>query len=157
MLYGAIYSNTLCLKGALTTERDLAASNWLLFLHPQANTYLVAQLQARSAKLLAGMPGSLKAEMKIMKSRFGTFGFSQFEMPGAEAFWQERQNEIRAYFAGLDHPVVFNLIDLDTVTSRIYCNDDAYRVTLDHHCMRNEETHSANPARMRKEISLLFM
>ena len=156
MLYGAIYSNTLCLKGELTTVRDRDAAVWLLQAHPSADAHIAGQLQARSAELLDSMPQSLLTEMKMVKSRFGTYGFSQFELPGAGSFWQTHQEKIRRFLTGLPHPVVFNLIDLDAVTSRVYCTDDAYRVTLDHQYKRDGDTHIAEPARMRKEIGLLF-
>src|SRR5688572_2688816 len=40
LLYGAIYSNTLCLKGALCTDRDRAAAEWLKARYPDADRYI---------------------------------------------------------------------------------------------------------------------
>ena len=158
MLYGAIYSNTLCLKGPLATERDKAMAAWLLRDYPGAADHVAGQLRARGAEILTDIDASLIAEMKFSTDdcRFGAYGFSQFEISGGAAFWQQEKARIVEVFARLPHPVVFNLIDLDTVESVIYASDARYQQILAAHFDGAGDTYYARPAKMRKEIAPLF-
>jgi len=155
MLYGAIYSNTLGLKGQLCTERDLAAAAWLKTIEPKADHYIADQLAARKKETLAQFPDILATEMKIGENRFGTFGISQLEMADGFKFWHSNRKAILDYFDQYSHPVYLGIIDLSINQSLLYFNAAEFASQIqDHPALARMETDVAyfDPAQMRKQI-----
>ncbi len=154
MLYGAIYTHTLCLKSATTTQRDRDAINWLTQHVPDADVLVDAQLKARSDEIIAQMPHILKTEMKTETSRFGAYGFTLLELQHGLKFWQDRQQEIIAWGKAQDYPVMINIIDLLLNESILYSTDNNYITLLETvlHTKAQDQVIHVRPAWFRKQI-----
>jgi nanoRNase/pAp phosphatase (c-di-AMP/oligoRNAs hydrolase) len=83
LLQAGIHSNTQCLKGSITTLRDVEAANHLQELHPLPEGLLSGQFQARRQEILADLNAALMRESKTFDHADGSFIISQLECPGA--------------------------------------------------------------------------
>ena len=154
MLYGAIYTHTLCLQSETTTERDKAAVAWLKTYVPDADELVRGQLDRRVHEIISQMPSILKTEMKIETSRFGAYGFTLLELRDAETFWQRYKQDIMDWAASCPHPVVVDIIDPMANRSIFYCADPDYGAALEHilNPPARDHTMHTHPAWFRKQI-----
>jgi len=118
LLYGAIHSNTLHLKGDLTTERDIAASTWLERSGLLPELWLDRQFAHRRAEIVADFAGYLKRERKAyLNPEIGRFEIVQLEFLGAAQVLQSEADCIRAMIVEHSAPIALNLVDIETSTS----------------------------------------
>ena len=129
MLYGAIHSNTQCLKGSITDGRDVAAAKWLEE-HSELQTEVVEQqFDARKQEILSDLLGSLTRERKV----FGSYAITQLEFMGAKEFFHQNEEFFREEIEALTPRTVLNMVDLEAGCSLIYVHDLALRNDLATH------------------------
>jgi inorganic pyrophosphatase/exopolyphosphatase len=158
MLYGAIYSNTLCLKGAITTQRDRDAAEWLKNTSPGCDRFCAAQLAARKKDLIENMDESVTAERKMFAISDGNYGFTQFEMLDGEEFWQENKMHIRKMLGQQPERSLFTIIDLTRNVTLAYTDDKALqqRMKKEFNQEFSDNLMILNPALMRKQIAKIL-
>lgn len=154
MLYGAIFTHTLCLQSATTTDRDRVAAAWLERFVPDAGDLIDRQLRARTSDIVTQMPAILDIEMKMETSRLGDYGFTLLEMNDGENFWQEHRAVIKAWAEDKTHPVLFNIIDVKRNVTFLYSNRQDYTDLLEAAlaAVASDGLFTLRPAWFRKQI-----
>jgi hypothetical protein len=146
----------LCLKGEITTDRDRKAAAWLKSFY-KADQYVDQQMTARKLDLLQDLPAALRAERKNYDLPSGVYGYTQFEMTGGAAFWQEHAATLKKELDLLSERSVLSIIDLDRTQSILYSNDQDLRDRLETVLDCRMTNHVAViPALMRKQIAKLL-
>jgi len=158
MLYGAIYSNTLCLKGDITTQRDLDAAGWLQQKVPSCDRFTEYQLQARKQDIIDNLEESVGLERKTFQLSTGIYGFTQYEMIQAAEFWQENKTRIKTAINDQAERSLLSLIDLSKHVSILYVNDADLLQRLEHAFKQpvTDNTIILKPALMRKQIAKIL-
>jgi manganese-dependent inorganic pyrophosphatase len=154
LLQGAIYSNTLSLKGAVTTPRDHAMDAWLASVAPLAPAEIAAQFAARRAEVLADLPAAIARELKTFDHREGSFSIAQLELPDVAGF-------IVAHHAVLaqsltSHPrLALNLVDPVEARSTVLVVDPPLRALLSRALAATFDGWAATfaPGLLRKQIT----
>lgn len=158
MLYGAIYSNTLCLKGDITTQRDRDAASWLQQKLPGCDRFCEAQLAARKKDLVDNLQDNISAERKAFQISSGVYGFTQFEMLEGKEFWNVNKDIIQSKLQTLPERSLFTIIDLSSNITLVYTEDEDLKqrlsAKLDLHFENNLMI--LNPALMRKQIAKIL-
>ncbi|MDB5478078.1 MAG: ppaC [Alphaproteobacteria bacterium] len=158
MLYGAIYSNTLCLKGAVTTERDRDVAEWLKKHSPDCDRYCDGQLLARKQDILDNLYDAISLERKTYILEDGIYGFTQFELIEGTEFWQEHKDFICHALDAQPERSLLNIIDLSKNVSLVYSNDDDLLKRLENtfNMPSTDKKFQLDPALMRKQIAKLL-
>lgn len=155
MLYGAIYTHTLCAQGLLFTDRDRIALDWLSRNFPAAGQAVSNQLAARKQEIINQFPSIILTEMKHEHGTFGPYGISQLEMADGLAFANDHGTAILSCLNQQKHPSFLNLIDLSSNTSHFYMSDGRFGSFIQNHATILEQSEHYicfSPAYMRKQI-----
>ncbi len=121
LLQAAIQSNTQCLKGSVTTSRDIEAAHALQALHPLSADLINNQFRARSEEILQDLPSAILRETKTFAHESGAFQVSQLECPGA----LELVPQVRSLLSG--PRILLNLVDPVLPASAIVAVDPEFR------------------------------
>lgn len=131
MLYGAIHSNTLCLKGSICTERDISMSNWIEEQHTIPSDYLINQFDDRRVQLTKNITNSLLRERKEFDIEgIGDFGISQLEFLGASKYLIENTEVIASSLNSFEPITMLNMVDLESAKSFIYIPDTILKTKI---------------------------
>lgn len=125
-LYGAIYSNTQSLKGAITTPRDITSACWLAEKYNLTNNIISSQYAARTQSIAENLSVAISAERNInsyLDDPVAKYGVTQFEVLDARKFWLEFKVGILEGLNQLAEPSILNLIDALEGYSIVYIND----------------------------------
>lgn len=155
MLYGAIFTHTLCANGSLCTDRDRRVLAWLKDNFSEADSYVNAQLQERRQEIIINSPHIFATEMKNEIASFGRYGISQIEIIDANSFWQENSKHIIEFLNEFDYPVCLNLIDLSNNSAVFYYSDSRLGNAVKDNILilsDNDNVLRYSPALMRKQI-----
>ena len=123
LLQAGIQSNTQCLKGSVTTQRDLDAVACLRGLHPLPEGLLAGQFRARREEILADLDAALLRETKTFDHPAGSFIVSQLECPGARSLVWECASPV----ARLGRRTMVNLVDPTVPASVLLVPDPEFR------------------------------
>jgi nanoRNase/pAp phosphatase (c-di-AMP/oligoRNAs hydrolase) len=114
LLYGAIHSNTLHLKGDLTTERDVAAATWLEETGRLPDLWLQRQFDHRRQEIIADFSGFLARERKRYSNpEVGCFEIAQLEFLRASAALTTEAAAIKSMVIDSPTPIALNLVDIE--------------------------------------------
>jgi len=127
MLYGAIHSNTQCLKGTITSDRDRFASNWLEQAVFIPKNFLEEQFAARRDDLIQDIDASIRRERKEYVHPTGEYAISQLEFHGSGKVLKERIRTISDVINELTPRTALNMVDLDANCSYIYVVDEGLK------------------------------
>ena len=154
MLYGAIYSHTLCLHSTTTTDRDRAAYEWLAQYVPDADHLVKEQMRARTDAIIRQMPQILVTEMKMETSCLSRYAFTQLELYDGLQFWQDYKKDIIAWTQTNKFPTVVNIIDIGRNTSILFSSSGGYNELLEEKLgvKAIEKMILLKPAMFRKQI-----
>jgi nanoRNase/pAp phosphatase (c-di-AMP/oligoRNAs hydrolase) len=123
MLYGAIYSNTLCLRGSITDERDKEAARWLEATGDIPQDWLTRQFAARREELLADIAESIHRERKVYQHIPSTYAVAQLEYGGAGKTVAETLDSLILVLRAMSPVTMLNMVDLEDGTSYVICPD----------------------------------
>ncbi|MCB9777077.1 MAG: DHH family phosphoesterase [Alphaproteobacteria bacterium] len=148
LLQAAIHSNTLRLRGAVATARDVAAAAVLASRHPLPEGFVEAQFRARADEILRDLPSVLQRETKTFQHPSGDFRVAQLECPGAV----ELAERARAHTA-LPR-LLLNLVDPMVPSSLIVVHDRDFRAWVGRKVGLEFSADAARPGRvlLRKQI-----
>ncbi|HEY1097153.1 MAG TPA: DHH family phosphoesterase [Alphaproteobacteria bacterium] len=154
MLHGAIVTHTLCLRSATTTERDIAAVEWLKQYVPDGAELVRGQLKKRANEIISQMPSILDTEMKLETSCLGRYGFTLLELKDAADFWAKHYKMIKDWAKSKNFPVIVDIIDPIRNESIIYVSKDDYCALLADRlsAQAKENVFLLDPAWFRKQI-----
>jgi len=122
LLYGAIHSNTLGLKGDVTTVRDLSAEEWVKTNVAVPSDWLSRQFEARRSFFLKDLCTSVMSESKRYALNSKMIAISQLEY--SDAFLDIESGELERIFINDSNISILNIVDLKSVRSKtIFKND----------------------------------
>ena len=124
MLYGAIHSNTQCLKGTITSQRDITASEWLEKSIRVPENFLEEQFTARRNDLIKDLNASIQRERKEYVHDTGEYAISQLEFHGSGKLLFEELDTIISIINKLSPRTVLNMVDLESNCSYLLVMDD---------------------------------
>lgn len=124
MLYGAIHSNTQCLKGTITSQRDKDASAWIEKNISIPNNFLEEQFEARRNDLIKDLDASIKRERKEYSHPTGEYAISQLEFHGSGKLLYKKLETIKTIIDRLTPRTALNMVDLDANCSYVFIPDD---------------------------------
>jgi len=130
MLYGAIHSNTSCLKGTITTDRDKEASSWLEKNIAIPDNFLDNQFAARRNDLVIDLNFSIRQERKEYSHPSGEYAISQLEFHGSGKVLNEKLEQIENYVQTLLPRTMLNMVDLETNCTYIFTVDSGLKELL---------------------------
>lgn len=107
LLYGALYSNTQSLKGAVTIQRDRDAARYLAETCGVTLDIIRGQYQARTNQLLADVAAAVKQEF-IPASHYGV---SQLEVLDALGVWKTHKEELKTALKTVSEPSILSIVD----------------------------------------------
>ena len=125
LLQAGIQSNTQCLRGPVTTPRDVEAIALLHALHPLPDGMLQAQFAARRAEILADLDAAVQREAKTFDHADGRFVVSQLECHGALELVPQIER------LALGGRFMVNLVDPVTPTSQLLVPDPLFRAWVE--------------------------
>lgn len=131
MLYGAIHSNTQCLKGTITSQRDIIASAWLLREVEIPMDFLDKQFEARRNDLVKDVKESIRRERKEYSHSSGRYAIAQLEFHGSGKILNEKLGEIKTVIKELSPRTALNMVDLESNCSYILCLDADLRKLIE--------------------------
>jgi nanoRNase/pAp phosphatase (c-di-AMP/oligoRNAs hydrolase) len=154
LLFGAIYSNTLNLRGAITTDRDIDAALWLDNTIKIPSDWLARQYAARKSQLIENLKSSIANERKNYEHPSGEYSVSQLEFVGATQIVWERLPEIRSMLSELEPRTFANIVDIETSKSHIICPDASLRSLISEAMalVFKDDVAEVQPAQLRKQI-----
>ncbi len=155
MLYGAIHSNTLCLRGSICTKRDVSMSKWIEEQHPIPKDYLIKQFDNRRVQLTKDITSSLLRERKEFNIEgIGEFGISQLEFIGASEYLNENTEIIASTLNSFEPITMLNMVDLDSAKSYIFIPDSKLksRIHKKLNITNNNDIIEFDPPILRKQI-----
>lgn len=155
MLYGAIHSNTLCLKGSICTERDIAMSKWIENQHIIPTNYLIDQFNDRRIQLTKDISNSLFRERKEFSIEgIGEFGISQLEFFGAHHYLNTNKELIASTLNSFKPISMLNMVDLEKAKSFIFIPDSKLRSKIYTRLglKNNQDIVEFDPPILRKQI-----
>lgn len=127
MLFGAIHSNTQCLKGSITDARDGIAIAWLESCHQFSPELLNSQFLARKEEITADIETALKRERKTFQHPSGLYAIAQFEFWGAVPYFNEHAEFFTHAVPELSPRTMLNVVDLQTGGSLLFIPDGTLR------------------------------
>lgn len=154
LLYGAIYSNTQRLRGAVTTSRDRTAAQRLERECNPPAVLVDEQMAARRAEILADLPVAMRQETKQYRTGGKPFLVTQLEFEGAADVLVEREQEIRRVLATSEEPAILNMFDVGQATCYVLVPNQELREILSAHLgLRfNADIATVHPGILRKQI-----
>lgn len=126
LLQAGIQSNTQCLKGSITTFRDVDAAMHLQELHPLPAKLIEQQFQARRREISADLGTALIRESKTFDHSTGSFIVAQLECSGA----LEMATDCAMHIAGLGRRAMVNLVDPTVPASLLVVTDSSMRAWI---------------------------
>ncbi len=152
LLYGAIYSNTQSLKGAVTIQRDHDAAHHLEETYGVTLDIVRAQYKARTEQLLANVNDAVTQEF-IPASHYGV---SQLEMLDASRIWETYKEELKSAVKAVFEPSILSIVDALEGNSIHYVTNGALGRELAGHFPHlkqlEPDVYSADSAVLRKQI-----
>lgn len=148
LLQAGIQSNTQCLRGSVTSKRDIAAATALQGSHPLPEGMLAAQFEARRAEIQADLGAAIRRETKTFEHPDGAFRLAQLEFPGA----LELAGDLEA--SGLAGRALINLVDPIRSISALVALDPGVRSWVER-CTQlrfHGAIARAEPAMLRKQL-----
>lgn len=94
LLYGAIFSNTLNLRGSVTTQRDINATKWIESKIHIPKNFIKEMFQAKTDRLLKNLEETFTNDSKEFEFNDIRFGISQLEVCNAKTLLDKKQNQI---------------------------------------------------------------
>jgi inorganic pyrophosphatase/exopolyphosphatase len=154
LLQGAIYSNTLSLKGAVTTPRDHAMEVWLKSIAPLAPSEIAAQFAARRDEVLADLPAATARELKTFDHPEGSFGIAQLELPDIAGLVVSQRAALAEILAARSR-LAFNLVDPVAARSMLLAIDPQLQALLTRALATKFDGWAASfaPGLLRKQIT----
>jgi nanoRNase/pAp phosphatase (c-di-AMP/oligoRNAs hydrolase) len=154
MLYGAIHSNTQCLRGSVTVTRDRRASAWLED-HSQIPAGLLdRQFAAREQDILANVHLAMARESKTYVHDGRSFTIAQLEFKGAERKFYAAEDLFYQALTDLGIQVMLNLVDVETARSILIVPSQPLRVFVAERTelVFNNDRAISDPVILRKQI-----
>lgn len=148
LLQAGIQSNTQCLRGSVTSERDVAAATALQRAHPLPAGMLAAQFEARRAEIQSDLGAAIRRETKTFDHPDGAFTLAQLECPGA----LELAGDLEA--SGPAGRALINLVDPMRSVSALVALDPDVRAWVER-CTQltfHGAIARAQPALLRKQL-----
>lgn len=157
LLYGAIHSNTLDLKGDLTTDRDVDASRWLRDTGLPPSNWLDEQFAHRRDEILGNFRAMIQREQKEYRNKeIGAFRIAQLEFIGAEKAIATERTIIEQTIAIVEPTTCLNLVDITSSTSFFITSSPAIQSKLENMLGAQFISNVAqfSPALLRKQMVL---
>ena len=154
LLYGAIHSNTQCLRGSVTSDRDRAASSWLETVCNMPIDLLDGQFSARREEILRDLAAAIKREQKEYEHETGEYAIAQLEFKGAGKLVQGGVHRCVTDVIVLKPRTMLNLVDVEDGSSHLIVPDPALRgLVAEHTGLKfSGPVARSRPAILRKQI-----
>jgi inorganic pyrophosphatase/exopolyphosphatase len=154
LLYGAVHSNTQCLKGAVTSERDVVISSWLEKVIPIPEDLLDGQFDARREEIVADLSAAINRESKTYHHPTGTYVISQIEIKGATKLVECCLESLITYTLQIGMRTMLNLVDISNGKAYLIVPDPALQAVVSRHLAVDFQGMIAEsaPAVLRKQI-----
>jgi inorganic pyrophosphatase/exopolyphosphatase len=127
MLYGAIHSNTQCLCGAVTHQRDRDASAWLAEIGNIPEDLLEQQFSARESGITANLSSAVAREQKTYCHSTGPYAIAQLELRGATELVHREHAQLTGLLRTAPTRLALNMVDVLTATSVLIVEDTGLR------------------------------
>jgi nanoRNase/pAp phosphatase (c-di-AMP/oligoRNAs hydrolase) len=127
LLYGAIHSNTLSLRGSITSSRDVEADAWLRETVVIPSNWLERQYGARKNEIMTDLDAALVRERKSYEHHTGAYAVSQLEYAGASDTVKRDVDKIRMKLSSLSPRTMANFVDVGSAVSYLICPDNELR------------------------------
>jgi manganese-dependent inorganic pyrophosphatase len=130
LLYGAIHSNTQCLRGSVTSHRDIEASKWLEDVAFIPDSLLEGQFAARKEEIMSDLAAAIVRESKRYEHESGPYVIAQLEFSGAGQLINGRLTDLTDYSRRLGARTMLNLVDIATGKSYLLVPNGDLRLTV---------------------------
>lgn len=136
LLYGAIFSNTLNLKGTITTERDINAIKWLESQIQIPKEYILDMFNVKTKRVEENLEEALVSDFKEFEIDNIKFGMAQLEVSNSTTLIDKNVNKILNILDSLksDHLlsyVFLNIADIQRGLSIFLTQDRAAQLLLE--------------------------